>query len=480
MKKRLVLPLLLLLLSLGLGAQNTLMINGLNEAQMIYRSAEDSLNVYFRNSFGFNLAYRDFGFGMKFISELPKYSNQQTELMQELDPNRLALGWKELYANYRKDAFSLHAGTTAETFGQGLSFRSYEDIEFDADHRIESILVKYDEVLQIKAFYGAIESENYSARYDLAYGADAQYPVYQGLRLGASALGFRDLGAFNHYSFRDVFAGRMLLSFGSLDAYTEYAISKNYRQPGGATDGSAIYANADYMIGPLMLGGAYKKYEDFSYRLQDIPLANHHGETLSDALSSGLDEEGWQARASLNPGSALSLSADYAEAWSSDKKRKMNDLYLEAAISTGGEWLLSYSHIEKLDDTMQQWQKEFYPAISAGITAWGNPLKLLAEFKTVEKQSFSNEYSHYEPKLQADFSVQKLGLSLGLSSHWDDFSSISQSRYMPNIEAKYPLFSHSEILIFAGKEAGGKVCRNGVCRFVAPFEGVKAEFTTRF
>ncbi|MCD8479340.1 MAG: hypothetical protein LRZ88_03300 [Candidatus Cloacimonetes bacterium] len=76
--------------------------------------------------------------------------------------------------------------------------------------------------------------------------------------------------------------------------------------------------------------------------------------------------------------------------------------------------------------------------------------------------------------------MQKLGVSLGLSSHWDDFSSISQSRYMPNIEAKYPLFSHSEILIFAGKEAGGKVCRNGVCRFVAPFEGVKAEFTTRF
>jgi hypothetical protein len=417
---------------------------------------------------------------MKFIGELPKYSNQQTELMQELDPNRLELSWKELYAGYTQDAFSLHAGTTEETFGQGLSFRSYLDAEFDADHRMESFLIKYDEALKFKAFYGGIESRSYSERWDLAYGADAQYPVYQGVQLGASALGLRNLEAMNRYSYRDVFAGRMLLSLGNLEAYSEYALSRNYRQAGGDSEGRAIYANADYMIGPVLLGGAYKLYEDFSYRLQDLPLANHHGETISDALASGIDEEGWQARATVYLSSAISLSADYAEAWNSMEDKKMNDLYLEAAYNAAGEWLLSYSHIEKLNDADSQWQKEYYPAISAGISAFGTPLKLMAEFKTVEKQSFTNESSHYEPKLQADFSVRKLSLSLGLTSHWEDFSSIMESSYNPSIEAKYPLFSHSDLLLFAGKEAGGKVCRNGVCRFVAPFEGLKAEFTTRF
>ncbi|MCB5267773.1 MAG: DUF6029 family protein [Candidatus Cloacimonetes bacterium] len=480
MNRKLCFLIIFSLLILTLSAQSNLQINGINEAQMIYRSAEDSLNVYFRDSFAFNLAYRNFLFGMKFIADLPKYSNQQTELMQDLDPNRLDLGWKELYVSYSQDAFSIHAGTTAETFGQGLTFRSYEDIEFDEDHRIESFLVKYDKKLKLKAFYGGIESPSYTQKYDLAYGADAQYPLMRGVQLGASALGFRNLGVLNQYAFRDVFAARSIISLGNMEAYAEYAYSNNYKMATADTEGQAIYANVDYMIGPLMLGGAYKLYDDFSYRLHDLPLANHHGETLSDALASGLDEEGWQARTTLFLSPTISFSADYAEAWDEAKDKQMNDLYLEAAYSGSGEWLLSYSHIEKLNDSDNQWQKEYYPALSAGITAFNTPLKLQAEFKTVEKQSNTDESSHYEPKLQADFSLNKLALSLGLASHWEDFSSIAESRYMPSIEAKYPLFSHSDILIFAGKEAGGKVCRNGVCRFVAPFEGIKAELTTRF
>ncbi|MDD2597504.1 MAG: DUF6029 family protein [Candidatus Cloacimonetes bacterium] len=480
MKHKLLVILLLTLAGTALMAQTNLQINGINEAQMIYRNAQDSLNVYFKDSFAFNLAYRNFRFGMKFIGELPKYSNQQTELMQDLDPNRLELGWKELYAGYSQDAFSLHAGTTSETFGQGLSFRSYEDVEFDTDHRMESFLIKYDSKLKFKTFYGGIESPSYADRWDLAYGADAQYPVVKGIQLGASALGFRDLGAMNIYSFRDVFAGRLLLSKANLEAYTEYAVSKHYRKADGVTEGSAIYANADYMFGPLQLGGAYKHYDNFSYRLQDLPLANYHAETLSDALASGIDEEGWQARALLNLGYAWSLSADYAEAWDSPKDKQMNDLYVEVAYQGSQQYNLSFSHIEKIDEAISYWQKEYYPALTAAFEIADLPLTLKGEFKTVEKQSLAKESSYYEPKLQADFSVEKLSLSLGLSAHLEDFSSLMESRYMPNIEAKYPLFSHSDILIFAGKEAGGKVCRNGVCRFVAPFEGVKAEFTTRF
>jgi len=474
MKRKLCFLIIFSLLILGLTAQNTLQVNGLNEAQMIYRSAEDSLNVYFRDSFAFHLAYRNFRFGMKFIGELPKYSNQQTELMQELDPARLDLGWKELYASYTQDAFSMQAGTTAETFGQGLTFRSYEDIEFDEDHRIESFFFKYDDALKFKAFYGAIESPTYAEKWDLAYGADAQYPVYKGIQLGASALGFRNLGSLSSYAFRDVFAARSIASLGNLEAYAEYGVSRSYRNADPDSEGSAIYVNADYMLGPIQLGGAYKRYEDFSYRLQDLPLANHHGETISDA------EEGWQARAMWILDSGLTFSADYAEAWDSSKDKQMNDLYLEADYQGEAQYTVSYSQIEKLDDELKHWQKEYYPTLSAGIQAFGAPLKLIAEFKTIEKQAFQEEDSHYEPRLQADFSVQKLAVSLGLTSHWEDFSSLSQSRYMPNIEVKYPLFEHSDILVFAGKEAGGKVCRNGVCRFVAPFEGIKTEFTTRF
>lgn len=474
--------LLFIALCLSLGAQAALQINGLNEAEFVYRAVEDSLSTYFKDSFGFNLSYRDFRFGMKFISELPKYSTQESELLPELDPNRLSVGWKELYAGYQKDAFSIHVGTTQESFGQGISFRSYKDIEFDEDHRLDSFLLRYDDALQFKAIYGALESEDYKGRYDLAYGVDAQYPLWQGLRLGASALAFRNLGAFSKYSFRDVYAGRLLFTQGNFDSYAEYAASDQYRLQGSsAIQGSALYLNADYMIGSLILGGAYKNYDDFSYRLQDIPLANYHGETLSDALASGLDEEGWQARALYNFSESMFLTADYAEAWDSAKDKNMNDLYLAVDIARGlNQYQLSYSHIEKLDEAASTWQKEYYPAIFTSFSLKGIPLQFKAEFKEIQKQKNDIESSHYEPLVQADIGLGKLSLSLGLQSSWEDFSAWADSRYMPNIELKYPIFSHSDLLVFAGKDAGGKVCRNGVCRYLAPFEGIRAELSTRF
>ena len=75
----------LLLIVAGLSAQNTLTVSGLNETEFIYRTAADSLNAYFRDSFGFNLGYRNLSFGMKFIAELPKYSVNQDELIEASD-----------------------------------------------------------------------------------------------------------------------------------------------------------------------------------------------------------------------------------------------------------------------------------------------------------------------------------------------------------------------------------------------------------
>ncbi|GAB1468575.1 hypothetical protein MASR2M64_13100 [Candidatus Cloacimonadota bacterium] len=481
MQKSVILLLLLILFATLLLAQNTLSINGLNEAQFVYRTAPDSLNAYFKDSFAFSLAYRNFNFGMKFIADLPKYSTTQSELVDELSPNNLELGWKELYASYSKDAFSIHAGTTEESFGNGLTFRSYKDIEFDEDHRIDGFVFKYDDAYAVKALYGAIESPDNNGKYDLAYGADFLSPIAYGLRLGASALSYRTLGA-NVYNQRDVFAGRMQLAWSNLQAYAEYANSETYRQVGLPTSfGSAIYANADYNLGVLQLGAAYKKYDDFQYRLHDLAAANYHTETLSDALATGLDEEGWQARGTLSISQCLSYYLDYAEAWDSPKSKQMNDLY------TSLDWVkdsttlgIAYSQVEKVDDANRYWQKESTPALSFGLPFFGVPVTVKAEFKISEKQIYAVTSKHYEPKIQKDLSLGKLAISLGVQSNWSDFDAIMDSRYWAFMEAKYPLASHSDLVIFGGKEAGGKVCRNGVCRYVSAFEGVKVELSTRF
>ena len=465
-----------------LSAQNALSVNGSNEAKFIYRTVEDSLHTYFNDTFGFNLAYRNFSFGMKFIAELPKYSTEQTELLDELDANRLELGWQELYASYEKDAYKIYAGITEESFGNGIIFRSYKDLEFDVDNRLESVLFSYNDAFKFKAIYGAIENPAIIGKYDLAYGADVQSPYFQGLSLGASAMAFRNLLATNIYNQRTVFAGRLNYASKYVDFQAETAFSELYHQPGiGTKHGKAIYVNGSYYFGPVTLGGAYKQYDKFQYRLNDLPAVNYHNETLSDASATGEDEIGYQSFGTVNITDYLNFTADYAEAWNSDKNKKMNDAYIALEyVKDSFSLLASYSHIEKIDDISNSWQQDLIPALQTNFALLKIPVQIQAEYKKVSKQRQEAESEHFEPKLQTDFTLGKLSLSLCAQSNWEDISEILDSRYWASAQIKYPLFEHCDIILFGGKEAGGKVCRNGVCRYVAPFEGLRFELNTRF
>ena len=475
--------LLLLLVSITLlSAQNVLFVNGSNESQFIYRTVEDSLHTYFNDTFGFNLAYRNFSFGMKFIAELPKYSTEQTELLDELDSNRLELGWQELYASYEKDAWKIYTGITEESFGNGIVFRSYKDLEFDIDNRLESFLFSYNDVFKLKAIYGAIENPAINGKYDLAYGTDLQSPNFQGISLGASAMAFRNLLTTNIYNQRTVFAGRFNYATEYIDLQAETAVSKLYHQPGIDTkNGKAIYVNGSYYFGPVTLGGAYKQYDKFQYRLNDLPTANYHNETLSDASATGEDEIGWQVFGTVSFTDGLNFTADYAEAFNSDKNKKMNDAFFALEYSGNSFSLLtSYSHIEKVDESSNSWQQDLIPALQTNFTWLKIPVQIQAEYKKVSKQRQEAESEHYEPKLQTDFTFKKLSLSLCAQSNWEEISEIFDSRYWASAQIKFPLFEHSDIILFGGKEAGGKVCRNGICRYVAPFEGLRVELNTRF
>lgn len=475
--------LLLLLISFTLlSAQNVLFVNGSNEAKFIYRTVEDSLHTYFNDTFGFNLAYRNFSFGMKFIAELPKYSTEQTELLDELDSNRLELGWQELYASYEKDAWKIYTGITEESFGNSIVFRSYKDLEFDIDNRLESFLFSYNDVFKLKAIYGAIENPAINGKYDLAYGTDLQSPNFQGISLGASAMAFRNLLTTNIYNQRTVFAGRLNYATEYIDLQAETAVSKLYHQPGIDTkNGKAIYVNGSYYFGPVTLGGAYKQYDKFQYRLNDLPTANYHNETLSDASATGEDEIGWQVFGTVSFTDGLDFTADYAEAFNSDKIKKMNDAFFALEYSGNSFSLLtSYSHIEKVDESSNSWQQDLIPALQTNFTWLKIPVQIQAEYKKVSKQRQEAESEHYEPKLQTDFTFKKLSLSLCAQSNWEEISEIFDSRYWASAQIKFPLFEHSDIILFGGKEAGGKVCRNGICRYVAPFEGLRVELNTRF
>lgn len=497
--RRLVFVLLLLALCAGLAAQKSPIVNGLNEARFIWRAAEDSLNTYFEDSFSFSLAYNYFTFGLKFNAGLPRYSTDQNQLLDELRPDALGWDWEDLYASYARDAWLIHAGKMEETFGSGMIFRSYENVELDEDYRVTGFKFGYDRGLRLKALYSGYSGGSGGGKLDLAYGMDAEYPVLQPLTLGATAFSAQSYVG-TKYLQDNVLGGRAKLRKGPLEAGVEYASRDKVDNP---DNGSAVYADASLSLSLLQFGAAYKYYDNFNYynNFQDIPLANHHSETLSDGQASGSDEQGFQVWTIFSLPRDLTLNLDYAEAWDSSKKLRMNDFY------AGLDWMkgklngtLSFSYLEKLDESdtelldgnKNRWQKEYYPGFVVSFPAWGYQPTLTGEFKAVAKESVTQseqngvsydqlyESSHYEPKLQLDVALGKLSLALGAQAWWEDFSSITDGTYWPNLEAKYPILSGTDLVVFVGREAGGKVCRNGVCRYMAPFSGLRVDLNTRF
>lgn len=491
MKSRfIVLISLLALVLIGLGAQTTPQISGLNEMQFIYRTAPDSLHAYFRDSFGFTLDYRNFTFGMKFIAELPKYSINQDELIDELSPDDLSAIWTELYAKYERDSFSILAGNMSETFGSGMNFRAWEDIEFDEDNRLTGFSLKYDNRIKLKTLYGAIPNEMDESKLDLAYGADASYPVLDMLSLGGTALAMRTFNPGGSYNQRDVFGGRLLFNLDPLELNAEYSVSKLYKRENmlPAIDGSGIYSTANLNLYPFTIGAAYKRYDQFSYRLQDLPMANYHNEPLEDT-NPGISEEGLQGMLTWSASDQLSFNLDYAEAWNLDQTKHMNDLYAAVDYTVGSALLgAEWSQIEKQNEENDTWQKEITPALHASFPFMGKSLSLKAEDKYVSKEKLDTVNgiygpvltNHWEPRLQADIALGKLALSASVQSHWEDMGAMMDSQYWTNLEAKYAAFEHTDLTLFVGREAGGKVCRNGICRYVAPFQGLKFEVATRF
>lgn len=481
--------LLLFIVCLGslLQAQD-IYLSGLNEMTYIYRTAPDSLNSYFRDAFSFALGYKDFTMGAKFLAELPKYSTEQSQLQGELDPNRLTDKWTERYIEYAKDDLFIHAGTISESFGSGMIFRAWEDLEFDQDTRIDGFLVKFDRKLKLKALYAALPNNNQPTKTDLVYGADASLPIWfiKNIQLGASALTLRTLTPLNTYNQQDVFGGRVSASYEKWDAGAEYAVTSLHKNGAGNREGKGINAFTNFYLKPgflasMSLGAVYKYYDNFEYRLQDLKTANYHNETLADNLVSGTDEEGIQGIVAITPVEGITFNANYAEGWNASYTKRMNDIYTNLEWQLGDKTLLAeYGHTEKLDKETDHWQKDLKPAINFSMPLGNKSLTTKFEYQYIQKVNHDESEWHYEPMLQVDLGLGKLSISTQAESFWKDGSDLTGGRYWANVEAKYGLFEHTDVTLFVGKQAGGKVCRNGICRYVAPFQGVKLEAVTRF
>lgn len=480
---------IILAISLLTGLDN-FYINGLNEASYVYKAADDSLNHFFKDKFSFNLFYGDFSFGMKFIAELPEYDTFRK--IEILDNNDLAYRWAERYLSYQKNCFFILGGTFEESFGSGLTFRAYEDDDFNIDTRLEGLQFNITKnTWKIKALYGSYKSDiiGKEEKNNLAYGIDLEVKPWKILSLGTSAIGLRNIHQTdNLYNEIITYSGRLNLSIDPVEFAAEAAVlrendDKREFENIPAQEGYGIYANLITYLGKFTASAGFKKYDDFFSNMHDLPAVNYSGEPLTENPTNpiGFDEEGLQGEIRYLPNFENEIIVNYGESWNSSKDFRLSDLHASARHDFENFSITAeFSHLETIDDIAEKWEKKAMPVVSFDFRIGQIPVYTKAEWEWIESQHFQEESSYHEPLLQTDIEIADIGISVIAESRYNSDDGISKAEVWLGTEISTDIFSHTQLKVFAGKEKGGKICRNGTCRYQSAFEGLRVEITTSF
>lgn len=463
-----------------------LIIKGDNQLKYIYRAAEDSLKNYFTNELKFSLNYDKFTFGMTFIADLPKYD--QYSAIDELNPSQVSYKWDERYVILKQDPYYFQAGTFEEAFGAGLVLRAWNDSDNDRDKRLDGALVRYNpENLMVKFVYGALRntiSDQQIFENDIVTGVDAEYKLMQGLKLGASALQYKQqnaISSYQDYTHRNIYALRSSFINTLTDINAEFAEIRYEHNTQMDKNGYAFYVTNNIFIDQFTITSGYKKYHRYYYTLSDLPNLNHYDQLLS-SIGSLETEEGLMGEVRYIPNLSHEMAVHYSEAWNQNFKIRFANLFAEYKYNTDNYSIQTeFEQIETKDDPANSWEKEIHPTITFDFYSLSMPLTIKTKWGVKDLKHGGDEINKHEPYLQFDV---KLNEATSISvigeyefEEWEDFG--KKSMWIGS-ELKTSLSHNTELKLFAGKEKGGKVCRNGVCKYQSPFEGLRVELSTSF
>lgn len=483
--------LLAILFSLCLGyvfAEVNVNVSGVNEAKLTYRSTQDSLKNYFSDKFSFQLDLNSFTFGMKFISKLPEYSRYQN--IDELTPKDIDYKWDERYVSYSDENYTVLAGTFEETFGLGILLRAYNNTDLDRDTRLDGLQTRYTNGrLQLKGVYGSVKSpvaDIQVSEKDIISGADAEYSVFDWLKMGSSIVQYqqrRSIDNYNSYTHKQMIGGRATMNLSMLDFNTEYVGLQNMHNESITADknGYAFYSNVNYYPGKFTFTSGYSRYLRYDFNISDLPTLNHYDELISSSADIER-EEGLMGQVTYVPEMGNEMTVHYSEYWNESYTVRSSNLYTEYKKEFSSFNLKAeFEHYEKLEKTtFDSWEKEETPTLCLDFIAGDHPVAIKTEFQYKEKKHANVSEYHYEPLLQVDLGFKNWSFSVLSEYAFKNSDDFGKNSAWVGGELKTNISKSTEMKLFGGREKGGKVCRNGVCRYQSPFDGVRLELTTRF
>ena len=453
--------------------------SGLNEFKYIRSNRFDETNNYFSDKFQFQLQYNNFLAGVKYDYYKPKFDKFAISL--EEDENY----FDEYYLRYESDYWFAQMGTFEAVIGSGIVLHNFYDDDFELDSRLIGGYVNpVYERWQLQLFGGLMESidPDLEEEYDQLGAFDADLNITDKITIGGSYVLHKELLAADEDDFnnRTVYAGKFNYSSSLFDLNSEYAASSDDSNK----KGSAIYSDITSYIGKFTLKAGYKNYENFDVRISDLPMVNHAGQILEYSWDPGKDEEGLMGEIRFLPNYENEFVVNYAEGWNSNYMVRLSNLYLEFKHDFE-EWSFKaeFESLEQLNKYSNHWYQEITPTLTFDFLIKDNPVLVKAEYQYKKEDKVTGNQSHFEPRFQTDISIGNYSLSVAVENQLgesDMEGDGDDGEYWIGGELATTIFNNTDLRIFYGKEKGGVVCRNGVCKNQAEFEGLRLTVITMF
>lgn len=292
-------------------------------------------------------------------------------------------------------------------------------------------------------------------------------------------------------AFTELFGGDCRLNLGAVSAGGELAWRLGTRPGiGGREKGFGYLLNLTVSFAGLSFLGQYVDYTRLGF-----PLGVYHYNDPPTPIKSGVginrgvDERGFEIQVSGTPSNGLYLEGDIGRLYvHDDTSAGVLEAETKARYSIGTDWNLElkFNHMLQKNIELGTYQRTTdRPSILLNYLLGEHTFGLEAEWNWVTElptdTTHGSRWRYHEPLISISYGRGEKWL---FTLTWQGVDKDSLKRYDNQtswliLETVYNFNQRNVLRLRIGSEKGGYTCSGGVCRYEAPFRGMKLQLISR-
>lgn len=405
---------------------------------------------------------------------------------------------------YSPDRLEVLVGRYHQEFGRGLALRTYSDDDFrhyKSLHGLRGMLRlplgtelvllggRLRDVFFQENTYKVMNSSDTS---DGVLGGDLQLRPVPLVGAGGRYVRINRDADPTARAFTELFGGDGSVQAGPVSVYGECCWRLGSRPGiGGRDKGFGWFASGNLALAGLSVVVEYMDYDGLGfptggYRYNDPPTPIRSGV----ALNRGIDERGWGIT-----GAGTLPTGTYAEASfgrlfvHDDTGAGVLEWEGKARHSLGANWTFEAKFNHMLQKRVEQGTYQRLtdrPTLLVNHLLGGHAFSVELECGFVSEEptdtTHGSRWRYHEPLVSFSWGIGEAWL---LTVGWQGVDMDSLKRYdneksWPIFETVWNVSERNMLRLRIGAEKGGYTCSGGVCRYEAPFNGLKLQLISQF